>query len=148
MLICGARLHLFLFGLLMTCGGTCTAIVTEQYQQCGIMVAHSFHTGCVFFQVAIVDTNNPAELPDDLEPNQITSVVDHHKLCGLNTEGPIEVRVTVAGAVSLHPQWLSTSSSLVRFDFVHDTPCGKLHHLGRHSSACLLYTSPSPRDRG
>jgi manganese-dependent inorganic pyrophosphatase len=44
-------------------------------------------------QVAIVDTNNPAELPDDLAPTMIMSIVDHHKLCGLETEGPIEVDI-------------------------------------------------------
>jgi hypothetical protein len=44
-------------------------------------------------QVAVVDTNNPEELPSDLKSNMITSVVDHHKLCGLKTEGPIEVDI-------------------------------------------------------
>lgn len=44
-------------------------------------------------KVAIVDTNNAEELPSDLKPNMITSVVDHHKLCGLSTESPIEVDI-------------------------------------------------------
>lgn len=44
-------------------------------------------------KVAVVDTNNPDELPDDLDANMITSIVDHHKLCGLSTESPIEVDI-------------------------------------------------------
>lgn len=34
-------------------------------------------------QLAIVDTNNPAELPDDLANWSLHSVVDHHKLAGM-----------------------------------------------------------------
>jgi len=43
--------------------------------------------------VAIVDTNNPAELPDGLEKATIHSIVDHHKLCGLHTKAPLEMDV-------------------------------------------------------
>lgn len=41
--------------------------------------------------VAIVDTNNPKELPEGLEAVTIHSIVDHHKLSGLTTSQPIEV---------------------------------------------------------
>jgi manganese-dependent inorganic pyrophosphatase len=40
--------------------------------------------------VAIVDTNNPAELPE-LSQTQIHSIVDHHKLAGLVTSEPLSV---------------------------------------------------------
>jgi len=43
--------------------------------------------------VAIVDTNNPAELPDGVEKANIHSIIDHHKLCGLKTSAPIEMDV-------------------------------------------------------
>lgn len=43
--------------------------------------------------VAIVDTNNPAELPDGIEKAAVHSIVDHHKLCGLKTSAPLEVDV-------------------------------------------------------
>ena len=43
--------------------------------------------------VAIVDTNNPAELPDGVETSALHSIVDHHKLAGLTTLSPIEVDV-------------------------------------------------------
>ena len=43
--------------------------------------------------VAIVDTNNPAELPDGVEKVSIHSIIDHHKLCGLKTNAPLEMDV-------------------------------------------------------
>ena len=32
--------------------------------------------------VIIVDTNNPAELPDSIHPADITAIIHHHKLVG------------------------------------------------------------------
>ncbi len=44
--------------------------------------------------VVIVDTNNPAELPADINGADITAIIDHHKLVGgLETRGPIEIRI-------------------------------------------------------
>ncbi|WP_227267570.1 manganese-dependent inorganic pyrophosphatase [Roseobacter weihaiensis] len=44
--------------------------------------------------VVIVDTNNPAELPNNINNAEITQIIDHHKLFGgLETKGPIEIRV-------------------------------------------------------
>ena len=44
--------------------------------------------------VVIVDTNNPAELPDNINDADITQIIDHHKLVGgLETKGPIEIRI-------------------------------------------------------
>lgn len=43
--------------------------------------------------VAIVDTNNPEELPKDLKNAKIHSVVDHHKLSGLTTGEPLEIDI-------------------------------------------------------
>jgi len=44
--------------------------------------------------VVIVDTNNPAELPDNINDANITAIIDHHKLVGgLETAGPIPVRI-------------------------------------------------------
>lgn len=40
-------------------------------------------------QVAIVDTNNPQELPDNINEAQIVTIIDHHKLVGgLETKNP------------------------------------------------------------
>ena len=45
-------------------------------------------------KVVIVDTNNPAELPDGINDADITAIIDHHKLVGgLETAGPIEIRI-------------------------------------------------------
>jgi len=41
--------------------------------------------------VAIVDTNNPAELPEGIERASIHSIVDHHKLSGLKNTEPLEI---------------------------------------------------------
>ncbi|MEM5520305.1 manganese-dependent inorganic pyrophosphatase [Sulfitobacter sp. AS59] len=42
--------------------------------------------------VVIVDTNNPAELPDNINDADIKAIIDHHKLVGgLETKGPISI---------------------------------------------------------
>jgi len=41
--------------------------------------------------VAIVDTNNPAELPDGIDKASIHLIVDHHKLSGLANAEPLEI---------------------------------------------------------
>ncbi|MFK7745375.1 MAG: manganese-dependent inorganic pyrophosphatase [Roseobacter sp.] len=44
--------------------------------------------------VVIVDTNNPAELPANINDADITQIIDHHKLVGgLETKGPIDIRI-------------------------------------------------------
>lgn len=44
--------------------------------------------------VIIVDTNNPAELPDAINDADIQAIIDHHKLVGgLETKGPIDITV-------------------------------------------------------
>jgi manganese-dependent inorganic pyrophosphatase len=42
----------------------------------------------------IVDTNNPAELPEAINDADIQAIIDHHKLVGgLETSGPIEITI-------------------------------------------------------
>ncbi len=44
--------------------------------------------------VVIVDTNNPAELPDNINKTDIRGIIDHHMLVGgLETKSPIEIRI-------------------------------------------------------
>jgi len=44
--------------------------------------------------VVVVDTNNPAELPDGINSAAIKQIIDHHKLVGgLETKDPIEITV-------------------------------------------------------
>ena len=44
--------------------------------------------------VVIVDTNNPTELPENINATDITAIIDHHKLVGgLETKVPIDITV-------------------------------------------------------
>ncbi|MGB0799921.1 MAG: manganese-dependent inorganic pyrophosphatase [Planktomarina sp.] len=44
--------------------------------------------------VVIVDTNNPAELPSNVNNADIQAIIDHHKLVGgLETKGPIDITI-------------------------------------------------------
>jgi len=44
--------------------------------------------------VVIVDTNNPAELPANINDADIIGIIDHHRLvAGLETRGPIEINI-------------------------------------------------------
>ena len=55
--------------------------------------------------VVIVDTNNPAELPDGINSADIRAIIDHHKLVGgLETKGPIDItiRPLACAATILH----------------------------------------------
>ena len=45
-------------------------------------------------QVVVVDTNNPAELPSNINNTDIIAIIDHHKLVGgLETKGPISITI-------------------------------------------------------
>jgi manganese-dependent inorganic pyrophosphatase len=45
-------------------------------------------------KVVIVDTNNPAELPEGINKADILAIIDHHKLVGgLETKGPIDITI-------------------------------------------------------
>ncbi|MBN2631475.1 MAG: manganese-dependent inorganic pyrophosphatase [Rhodobacteraceae bacterium] len=45
-------------------------------------------------KVVIVDTNNPSELPDDINDCKIEGIIDHHMLVGgLKTKSPIDITI-------------------------------------------------------
>ena len=45
-------------------------------------------------ECVIVDTNNPAELPDNINNAKVIAIIDHHKLTGgLETKNPINITV-------------------------------------------------------
>jgi len=45
-------------------------------------------------KAVIVDTNNPAELPGNINKLDVTAIIDHHKLVGgLETKGPIDITI-------------------------------------------------------
>jgi manganese-dependent inorganic pyrophosphatase len=50
--------------------------------------------------VALVDTTNLMELPEDIDQANVVRVVDHHKLGGLATSAPLNVDVRVWGCTA------------------------------------------------
>jgi manganese-dependent inorganic pyrophosphatase len=58
-------------------------------------------------EVVIVDTNNPAELPDGINDANIAEVIDHHLLAGgLKTRGPIKITLRPVAATATVMGWL------------------------------------------
>jgi len=58
-------------------------------------------------EVVIVDTNNPAELPDNVSNARIAEIIDHHALIGgLRTAAPIKITVRPVAATATVMQWL------------------------------------------
>lgn len=58
-------------------------------------------------EVVIVDTNNPAELPKNINNAIITEVIDHHLLTGgLQTKTPIKVTMRPVAATATVMNWL------------------------------------------
>ncbi len=58
-------------------------------------------------EVVIVDTNNPAELPEGVNDANIAEVIDHHLLSGgLKTRGPIKVTIRPVAATATVMSWL------------------------------------------
>ena len=52
-------------------------------------------------KVVIVDTNNPAELPDNINNADIRQIIDHHLLSGgLSTKGPINITLRPVAATA------------------------------------------------
>ena len=48
--------------------------------------------------IAIVDTTEPTQLPDDIEKANIMFVADHHKLSGIKTATPLEMYLQPVGS--------------------------------------------------
>ncbi len=58
-------------------------------------------------EVVIVDTNNPAELPENVNQANIAEVIDHHLLAGgLKTRGPIKITIRPVAATATVMHWL------------------------------------------
>jgi len=58
-------------------------------------------------EVVIVDTNNPGELPANINDATIAEIIDHHLLAGgLMTKGPIKVTIRPVAATATVMSWL------------------------------------------
>ena len=66
-------------------------------------------------ECVIVDTNNPAELPDNINNAKIIAIIDHHKLTGgLETNNPINItiRPLACTATIMHQMMGATASKM------------------------------------
>ncbi len=58
-------------------------------------------------EVVIVDTNNPGELPGNINDTHIAEVIDHHQLAGgLKTRGPMKFTIRPVAATATVMHWL------------------------------------------
>lgn len=58
-------------------------------------------------EVVIVDTNNPGELPDNINDVNIAEIIDHHQLAGgLKTRGPMKITMRPVAATATVMYWL------------------------------------------
>ena len=78
------------------------------FEQPGIIDDVADDQACV-----IVDTNNPAELPPNINNADITAIIDHHKLVGgLETKGPIDITIRpLACTATIMYQLMGTSTA-------------------------------------
>ncbi len=66
-------------------------------------------------ECVIVDTNNPAELPDNINNAKVIAIIDHHKLTGgLETKNPINItiRPLACTATIMHQMMGSAASDM------------------------------------
>ncbi len=58
-------------------------------------------------EVVIVDTNNPGELPDNINDANIAEIIDHHLLTGgIKTTNPIKITLCPVAATATVMSWL------------------------------------------
>lgn len=58
-------------------------------------------------EVVIVDTNNPGELPANINETNIAEIIDHHLLTGgIQTKGPIKITIRPVAATATVMSWL------------------------------------------
>jgi manganese-dependent inorganic pyrophosphatase len=58
-------------------------------------------------EVVIVDTNNPGELPDNVNDTNIAEIIDHHMLAGgIKTRGPIKITIRPVASTATVMSWL------------------------------------------
>jgi len=58
-------------------------------------------------EVVIVDTNNPGELPDNINDANVAEIIDHHLLTGgIKTKNPIKITLRPVAATATVMSWL------------------------------------------
>jgi len=92
--------------------------------------------------VVIVDTNNPAELPANINNADIQQIIDHHKLVGgLETKGPIDITIRPLAC-----------TATIMFDLMGDDTAKMPENIRCAMLSCILsdtleFRSPTTTDR-
>lgn len=89
----------------------------------------------------IVDTNNPAELPANINGADVLAIIDHHKLVGgLETKGPIDITIRPVAC-----------TATIMYDLIGDDMADMPDGLKGAMLTCILsdtlhYRSPTTTD--
>ncbi|OSP54167.1 manganese-dependent inorganic pyrophosphatase [Pseudoruegeria sp. SK021] len=93
-------------------------------------------------QIVIVDTNNPAELPEGINDADILAIIDHHKLFGgIETKGPIDITIRPVAC-----------TATIMFDLMGDDAAKMPEGIKGAMLSCILsdtleFRSPTTTDR-
>ena len=73
----------------------------------GVEMPATLGDPCDADEIVIVDTNNPGELPANINEANIAEIIDHHLLAGgLVTKGPIKITIRPVAATATVMSWL------------------------------------------
>ncbi len=90
----------------------------------------------------IVDTNNPAELPANINGADVQAIIDHHKLVGgLETKGPIDITIRPLAC-----------TATIMYDLMGDDVAKMPDYIKGAALTCILsdtleFRSPTTTDR-
>ncbi|WP_298561181.1 manganese-dependent inorganic pyrophosphatase [uncultured Aliiroseovarius sp.] len=90
----------------------------------------------------IVDTNNPAELPANINGADVQAIIDHHKLVGgLETKGPIDITIRPLAC-----------TATIMYDLMGDDVAKMPENIKGAALTCILsdtleFRSPTTTDR-
>lgn len=90
----------------------------------------------------VVDTNNPAELPANINGADVQAIIDHHKLVGgLETKGPIDITIRPLAC-----------TATIMYDLMGDDAAKMPENIKGAALTCILsdtleFRSPTTTDR-
>lgn len=115
------------------------AFVLDRWKQAKPEILSSLPDGqrCV-----VVDTNNPAELPANINDAEVVQIIDHHKLVGgLETAGPIDITIRPVAC-----------TATIMYDLMGDDTAKMTDDIRALALSCILsdtleFRSPTTTDR-
>ncbi|HBZ45118.1 MAG TPA: manganese-dependent inorganic pyrophosphatase [Maritimibacter sp.] len=90
----------------------------------------------------VVDTNNPAELPSNINDADVVQIIDHHKLVGgLETKGPIDITIRPVAC-----------TATIMYDLMGDDTAKMTDEIRALALSCILsdtleFRSPTTTER-